>query len=160
MRFGRTGGGGLVGDDAQTQDYGSDMGRSSAQKFDYGGGPGSKQELVGRIAEMKAAPRMGHKRVEIKEKGGTNRTLEIDVPIKQAQDLERKKSYKFLVEEKEKPAYAGSSSRGAGQDYTIYNGLDKPKELSDGGFRREPKRSDGRSASSNTRKYSDEDRRR
>jgi hypothetical protein len=157
--FGRTGGVGRGGGDGEPkEDFGSDVGRSATQKFDYGTGAGSKQEIVGRIAEMKAAPRMGQKRVEIKEKGGSHRTLEIDVPIKEAQELERKKSYKFLVEEKEKPVYAGSSSRQGSGNYSIFNAVEKPREVSDAAFRREPKRSDGRSASSNTRKYSDENR--
>lgn len=157
--FGRMGdvGRGVDGD-APKEDFGSDVGRGAAKKFDYGSGAGSRQEIVGRIAEMKAAPRMGQQRVEVKEKGGLHRTIEIDIPIKEAQELERKKSYKFLVEEKEKPVYAGSSSRQTGGNYSIFNAVEKPKAISDTAFRREPKRSDGRSASSNTRKLSDENR--
>jgi predicted secreted protein len=115
-------------------------------------GPGSKQELVGKVMEMKSAPKAGFKRIEIQEKGVTRRTVEVDIPIKQAADIERKKSYKFLVDEKPAPAYAGQQPRKMA-GYASFDSSEKPKEISANNGRREVKRSDGRDGTNSTRKH-------
>lgn len=115
-------------------------------------GPGSKQELIGKVTEMRSAPRMGFKRIELEEKGTARRTVAVDIPIKQAAEIERKKSYKFLVEEKDAPKYAGQQPKKIGS-YSVYDTSEKPKEISPNNGRRELKRSDGRDGTNSTRKY-------
>ncbi len=122
------------------------------ERFSFEGEKGSKQELIGCVTEMRAAPMGGYKRIEIEEKKGQRRTLEIDMPIEETFDIKRKQSYKFMVEEKKFPVYAGQAKHKP--EVRLFESDEKPVEVK-GSFRREPKRSDGRGPGSNTRKYQD-----
>jgi len=63
---------------------------------------GDKEELIGTIQEKKASPERGHKRLIVKEKYGRRKAVAIDVPVPTSTKVDRKETYRFMVEDKEK----------------------------------------------------------
>lgn len=61
-----------------------------------------KEVLVGKVEDVKAAAETGKKRLIVREKGGARLAHSVEVPIPHMNDIERKKDYKFLVEEKDR----------------------------------------------------------
>ncbi len=73
------------------------MGFSGGYDGDTGG---AKAEVIARVAEIKAAPHHGQKRLVVREYGKSKSHTVIDIDMSQAKDIEEKGTYRFQVEEK------------------------------------------------------------
>lgn len=54
----------------------------------------------GRVKDIKVSPEKGKKRIVTQEKSGNRNTFMVDIPFKEAKEIERKKAYDFKVYEK------------------------------------------------------------
>lgn len=92
------------------------------------GGEGGKERIVGKVEDIKAAPKTGEKRVIIREKDGSRSSMAVDMPTGCCTDLERKKTYSFEAEKKQSHHNGGGQMRNETQSYRAYHCDTKPHE--------------------------------
>ncbi|HPD82929.1 MAG: hypothetical protein R3D88_03360 [Alphaproteobacteria bacterium] len=89
-------------------------------------GSGTKEIKRAEVIDTKAAPTTGYKRVLVREKSVSGQMAAIDIPVKEAGKIEKKKTYNFAVEEKDENRY-GASSRSKKCGFKTYICEDAPE---------------------------------
>ncbi len=90
-------------------------------------GDGSLEKITAMVQEIKASPKSGHKRLVVREKGKTMSHAVIDIKMKDAKDVEEKKSYMFDVREKDYSRNPGQQRRKAA-DFKGYDCEGMPED--------------------------------
>lgn len=80
------------------------------------------------VSDIKASPEKGKKRVIAREKSARGQCFAMDVPIREARMIERKKTYVFDVEEKPAKSYGGGRAKKTG--FRTYNCDSAPMDYS------------------------------
>jgi len=98
----------------------------------FGSSDNDKEELIGTVQEKKASPERGQKRLIVKEKYGRRKAVAIDVPVQNSTKVDRKETYAFKVEDKEKAreqsyGYEHKSLTGG---FRTYRSDDMPEKFS------------------------------
>lgn len=107
----------------------SGYGRSSQYCL---GSDGPKQEKHGTVRSIKGSPEKGKKRLVIREKSTGGRSCSIDIDIKAAKKIERKKAYTFRVDEKNSDDRYGSMGRKKNAGHKVYDCSDAPMDYAGG----------------------------
>jgi hypothetical protein len=102
------------------------MGFGSSGSYGFGDG-GSKEILIGKLEDIKAAPHNGERRLIVREKTGRCSTVAVDIPSEYSSKLERKETYCFSVEEKS-DVRNGQGSRMKSSSFRAYHCDDAPSE--------------------------------
>lgn len=92
------------------------------------GSEAPKQEKHGTVRNIKGSPEKGKKRLLVREKSTGGRTFSVDVDIRSANKVERKKDYTFRVEEKNGDDRYGSMGRKKKSGHRIYSCEGAPSE--------------------------------
>ena len=100
-------------------------GFGSSGQYGFGDG-GGKDIVVGKIEDIKSAPKYGERRVIVREKSGRRSTMAVDMPSDCSAKLERKETYRFRVEEKE-DTRGGYKSASRSSSFRIYHCDDAPE---------------------------------
>ena len=85
-----------------------------------------KDELSGRVTDIKASPERGYKRVIVRERTYAGQSCAIDIPYKEARDIKRKESYSFDVTQKQEKTYGGARARS--DSFKTYYCEDSPRD--------------------------------
>ena len=109
----------------------SNYGRSSQYCL---GSEAPKAEKHGTVRAIKGSPEKGKKRLLVREKSTGGRCCSIDIDIKAAKKVERKKDYTFRVDEKHSDDRYGSMGRKKNSGHRIYDCSDAPTEYAGGGI--------------------------
>ena len=104
---------------------------------------GSSEIKNGTVSDIKASPERGKKRVIVREKSARAQSFAVDIPMREAREIERKETYSFRVENKPAKSYGGSREKKIGfrayncdEAPTAYKGKDNcPFRSFDGGSR-------------------------
>lgn len=89
---------------------------------------GARAELVAKIAEIKAAPHHGQKRLVVRGEGAKGHAV-IDIDVAEARDLEEKGTYRFQVTEKN-AGRPGQSTMQRSSGFKNYYCDDAPEKYS------------------------------
>lgn len=88
------------------------MGHKEMTDYSMGGrfsveGSVPKDIKNGTVSDIKASPEKGKKRIIAREKSAFGQCFAVDIPVKEAKNIERKEAYSFQVQEKEENRYGG-----------------------------------------------------
>lgn len=75
-------------------------------------GSGPKNIKNGTVSDIKAAPERGKKRIIVREKSARAQSFAVDIPMKEARQIERKEAYAFDVREKPEKSYGREKKTG------------------------------------------------
>jgi len=75
-------------------------------------GSGPKNIKNGTVSDIKASPERGKKRIIVREKSARAQSFAVDIPMREARDVEPKESYSFDVKEKPIKPYGSDKKTG------------------------------------------------
>ena len=86
------------------------------------------------VTNIKGSPEKGMKRLIVREKSGMRRSAGVDIPIKEAKNVERKETYSFKVEEKSETRYGRQSNKSSSASgFKTYYCDEAPEKYGGGG---------------------------
>lgn len=83
------------------------------------------------VSDIKASPEKGKKRIIAREKSARGQSFAMDIPMREARDIERKRAYTFDVYDKPSKSYGGGG-REKKIGYRAYNCDDAPCDYTGG----------------------------
>lgn len=108
---------------------------------------GPKNIKNGTVSDIKASPERGKKRIIVREKSARAQSFAVDIPMREARNVERKESYSFDVKEKPIKPYGSDKKTG----FKSYYCDEAPEKYGGGGGQQFKSFSDGNRLGSSDR---------